>query len=88
MFTTRDARLTKLRKDVDDKDMKVALVKKAIANKRELEKRSLPTDRDQARSLYSTWLRGIVDVESRESECGGSQRDGGVATTTTPSSFE
>ena len=64
MFTTRDVRLTKLHKDVADKDMKVALVKKAIANKRELEKRSLPTDHDQARSLYSTWLRGIVDSSS------------------------
>ena len=32
MFTTRDVRLTKLRKDVADKKMKVALVDKAIAN--------------------------------------------------------
>jgi Tfp pilus assembly protein PilO len=61
MFTTRETRLTKLRKEVADRDRTVAVVHKAIARKRELEKRSLPTDAELARSLYHNWLLGIVD---------------------------
>jgi hypothetical protein len=61
MFATRDSLLTNARKQVEDKEKKLVVAKKAMDRRRELEKRSLPANKELAQSLYQQWLFGIVD---------------------------
>ena len=61
IFTTREGRLRSLKSEVAKKDTEVALINKAIAQRRELQKRSLPADEINARSEYGNWLLNLVE---------------------------
>lgn len=60
IFSTRDGRLRSLKNDVAKKETEVALINKAIAQRRELQKRSLPANETNARSEYGNWLLNLV----------------------------
>jgi hypothetical protein len=61
MFSTRENSLTTARKQVEDKEKKLSVAQNAMARRRELEKRSLPSNKELAQSLYQQWLFGVVD---------------------------
>jgi hypothetical protein len=60
MFTSRNQRVGDLEKKIGEKDRTMLQVRQAIARRSELEKRSLPTNRELARSLYHNWLTSTV----------------------------
>jgi hypothetical protein len=60
IFTAREGRLRSLKNDVAKKDIQVALIYKAIAQRRELQERSLPANEYAARSEYGNWLLNLV----------------------------
>ncbi len=70
MFSAREGTLTSLRKTVAGKETKLVLVHKAIARRRELEKRSLPTNRTAAENRYQDWLVGLVSGKLTELSVG------------------
>jgi hypothetical protein len=60
IFDSREARITSLRRDVARKDTEVALINKALRQRQELGKRSLPLDPLEAENHYRDWLAGLV----------------------------
>jgi hypothetical protein len=61
MFSSRNQRLADLKDKIGDKERTMLQVKQAIARRSELEKRSLPTNRELAQSLYHNWLLSTVE---------------------------
>jgi hypothetical protein len=57
----RSNRIANLEKEIGQKEVKLARGRQAKARLAAHEKRSLPADRQLARSLYQNWLRGVVD---------------------------
>src|SRR5215212_8354203 len=57
----RSVRIANLEKDIAQKELKLTRGRQAGARLAGYEKRSLPADRQLARSLYQNWLRGLVD---------------------------
>ena len=66
MFTSRNQRLADLKTKVGDKERTMLQVKQAIVRRSELEKRSLPTDRELARSLYHKWIVSTMEGSKLE----------------------
>ena len=66
MFSSRNQRLSDLKTKVGEKERTMLQVKQAIARRSELEKRSLPTDRELARSLYHKWLVSTMEGSKLE----------------------
>ncbi len=60
MFTDRDARIANLSKEVGEKEAKLREAKRAKERLRELEHRALPSDLEQARAKYESWLLSIA----------------------------
>ena len=57
----RNATLTNLRKQVQEQERTLRKASAATRKLAELQKRSLPTDRERANSLYQQWLLNLVD---------------------------
>jgi hypothetical protein len=66
IFSSREAQLTNLNREVSKQETKVILIDKAIKQRGELEKRSLPTDPLIADSLYQSWLFDLVNGKLTE----------------------
>jgi hypothetical protein len=60
-FERRQQRILALRKEVQTKEFQVLKGNKASQRMASYESRSLPSDRELARSLYQHWLIGLVD---------------------------
>jgi hypothetical protein len=61
LFAARQSRVDALQKEIADKELKIARGQRAAAHLAQWEHRSLPANRELARSLYQSWLRAIVD---------------------------
>jgi hypothetical protein len=70
MFSTREASLGRLRSDVSKAETKMALIRKKISQRKDLEKRSLPTDDTDAHALYQEWLWSLVGGKLGEPSVG------------------
>ena len=70
MFDTRESTLTRLRSDVSKNETKMVLIRKKITQRKELEKRSLPTDDTDAHTLYQEWLWSLVGGKLGEPSVG------------------
>ncbi|MEX2142841.1 MAG: hypothetical protein WD894_26530 [Pirellulales bacterium] len=66
IFSSREAQLNNLKRDVSKLNTKDILITKAIKQRGELEKRSLPKDPLIADSLYQTWLFDLVNGKLTE----------------------
>ncbi|HUY93348.1 MAG TPA: hypothetical protein VMV10_31770 [Pirellulales bacterium] len=60
-FEERQTRVDALEQELADKDAIIARGKRAQRRLKEWERRSLPADLDQARSLYQNWLANAVE---------------------------
>ncbi len=60
-LSRRKATLTNLQKQVDEQDRTLRKASAATRKLAELQKRSLPTDRERANSVYQQWLLNLVD---------------------------
>jgi hypothetical protein len=66
MFSTRQADVDRIEKQVDVKKTKLARIEKAIHRRRQLEKRSLPTNKTDAENRYGDWLLSLVKEKLSE----------------------
>jgi hypothetical protein len=66
IFRTREGRIRSLSKEVDTKSTQVALITKAMNQRRELQERSLPSNEINARSEYGNWLLNLVSGKLTE----------------------
>jgi hypothetical protein len=66
IFSSREAKIANLKREVSQRETQVIRINKAIAQRRELEKRSLPKDPLIANSLYQTWLFDLVNGKLTE----------------------
>jgi hypothetical protein len=65
IFSRRETDLTNLKRNVNKQETEVALINKALAQRRELEKRSLPIDPVAAHALYQDWLLDLIIVQGK-----------------------
>jgi hypothetical protein len=66
MFSRRERDLANVEAAVSKKDTQFRRIEKAKARRRELEKRSLPTDKTEAGNRYGDWLLSLVNGKLTE----------------------
>jgi hypothetical protein len=66
LFSNREATLTTVSRQVAAKEGKMAAIQKAIVRRRELEKRSLPTNATDAENRYHDWLLSLINGKLAE----------------------